>query len=648
LPYKAKRSTRFEKAIEKGLEPLAEQIWKQEKINIEALVQTFISDEKGVSSIEEALAGARDIIAEKINQDADARNHIRQMYQQEATLYAKVLKGKEDEGQKYKDYFEWEESLKNAPSHRILALRRAEKEGILTLDIEPNEEQALNYLQRKFVSSHHAASRQVEQAAQDAYKRLIKPSIETQIRLEVKKRAEADAIAIFAQNLKQLLLAPPFGQRSVLAIDPGFRTGSKITVLDAQGKLLEYTTIYPNEPQKQTQKAAQVVAELVRKHKVAAIAIGNGTASRQTYAFCKEISSLPKDLQLVVVNESGASIYSASEVAREEFPDLDISYRGAVSIGRRLIDPLAELVKIDPKSIGVGQYQHDVDQKLLKKTLEDTVVSCVSSVGVEVNTASKELLSHVAGLNSKVAQTIVEYRNENGAFKSRKELLKVPRLGAKSFEQAAGFLRIRNAKNPLDASAVHPESYPIVEKIAQDLGCTISELIANQEQIKQLDVKKYVSEKVGLPTLQDIVAELQKPGRDPRETFEEFAFSDAVQEIEDLQVGMKLKGIVTNITDFGAFVDIGVHQDGLIHISQLADTRVSHPTKVVRLQQKVEVTVMEVDVARRRIALSLKTDPFATPHYTKPQKKQQEEPQEAFQTLESNEFFAVRGSKKRK
>lgn len=620
LPYKPKRKTRASMAKEKGLEPLAELIWKQGSGNPEAEASKFIDLEKGVEDVEAALQGARDIMAEWMSEDAEARKKVRTLFKSDGVISAKVMKGKEEEGQKYKDYFEWEEPLKEIPSHRLLAIRRAEREGILSMDTFAPEEAAVDLLRRQFVTEHNPFADQVEIALKDSYKRLIKPSIETEARLESKKAADHEAIMVFAENLKQLLMAAPLGQKAVMAIDPGFRTGCKVVCLDRQGKLLENTAIYPNEPKKDWHTSAAIVGALCQKHNIEAIAIGNGTASRETEEFVKSIG-LPNSILIAMVNESGASIYSASEVAREEFKDYDVTVRGAVSIGRRLMDPLAELVKIDPKSIGVGQYQHDVDQSALKSSLDDVVVSCVNGVGVELNTASKQLLTYVSGLGPQLAENIVKYRNENGAFRSRVDLKAVPRLGDKAFEQAAGFLRIKGAKNVLDESAVHPERYETVSTMAKDLGCTVEDLVRDQNLRSKIDLKKYVTEGLGLPTLQDIVSELAKPGRDPREQFEAFAFADNVHEIKDLAVGMKLPGIVTNITKFGAFVDIGVHQDGLVHVSHLSDNFVSDPAEAVKLQQKVNVTVLEVDVPRKRISLSLKSDPFGKPG---PKKKKEE------------------------
>ncbi len=624
LPYKPKRRTKATIAREKGLEPLATQLFEQENIDITALANIFIDTEKGVSTIDEALAGARDIIAEWVNEDVEARTSVRKLFEEKGTFKCKVMSGKEEEGQKYKDYFEWEEPVSKAPSHRVLAMRRGEKEMVLVLDAYPPEEDAIQLLETKFVKGQGEAARQVQMAVKDSYRRLLKSSMETEIRLSSKKKADEEAINVFADNLRQLLLAAPLGQKNVLALDPGFRTGCKVVCLDKQGKLLENDAIYPNEPQRQVSRSAETIKHLCKKWDIEAIAIGNGTASRETELFVKSIG-LPNNIMVVMVNESGASIYSASDVAREEFADYDVTVRGAVSIGRRLMDPLAELVKIDPKSIGVGQYQHDVDQNALKKSLDDVVMSCVNAVGVEVNTASKQLLTYVSGLGPQLAQNIVEYRNQNGPFRDRASLRKVARLGDKAFEQAAGFLRIREAVNPLDASAVHPESYPIVEKMAADLGCSVAELMRNKDLQKQVVLKNYVTDTVGLPTLQDIMNELAKPGRDPREAFESFSFTEGVETINDLRVGMKLPGIVTNVTAFGAFVDIGVHQDGLVHVSQLSDKFVSNPAEVVKVQQKVQVTVVEVDVARKRIALSMKGENVAKPAQKKGNKPVVEE-----------------------
>ncbi len=613
LPYKPKRKTRASVAKEKGLEPLAISIFEQGKLDLDKAAASFINTELGVANEQEALEGARDIMAEWISENQEARKHIREIFWQDGIIEASVIKSKaeSEEAQKFKDYFEWKEPIKKTPSHRLLAMRRAEKEGFISLDISPTEELAIQTLEKQFIKTSSPAAEQVSLAIKDSYKRLLKPSLESEVRIETKQQADLEAIKVFSSNLKELLLASPLGQKRVLALDPGFRTGTKLVVLGEQGELLFNTVVYPNEPQRETAKSSAIIMGLCDRFKVEAIAIGNGTASRETESFVKALG-LPKEIIVVMVNESGASIYSASEVAREEFPDHDITVRGAVSIGRRLTDPLAELVKIDAKSIGVGQYQHDVDQTKLKQGLDDVVMSCVNSVGVEVNTASKELLSYVSGLGPQLAKSIVEYRNQNGAFKDRSALKKVPRLGEKAFEQCAGFLRIRDSKNPLDASAVHPERYELVEKFAKDLNCTVKDLMTSAELRKKLDLKKYVTETVGLPTLTDILSELEKPGRDPREKFEVFSFEEGIHEVKDLKVGMVLPGIVTNVTNFGAFVDVGVHQDGLVHISHLADRFVKDPSQVISVQQKVKVTVVEVDVARKRIALSLKSDPFGT------------------------------------
>ncbi len=611
LPYKPKRKTRASVAREKGLEPLAASIFEQGKIDLSKLAASFISAEKGVSSVDEALQGARDIIAEWVSENQEARRNLRELFWKDGVIESKAVKSKKEseEAQKFKDYFEWKESIKKAPSHRLLAMMRAENEGFISLDISPDEGIAIQSLERQFVKSVKPVSEEVRLAVHDSYKRLLKPSMESEVRVESKQKADAEAIKVFSANLKELLLASPLGQKRVLALDPGFRTGTKLVVLGEQGELLFNTVVYPNEPQRETTKAGTIVRGLSDKFKIEAIAIGNGTASRETEAFVKALD-LPKGIIVVMVNESGASVYSASDVAREEFPDHDITVRGAVSIGRRLTDPLAELVKIDAKAIGVGQYQHDVDQSKLKAGLDDVVMNCVNSVGVEVNTASKELLSYVSGLGPQLAKSIVDHRNQHGAFKERNSLHKVPRLGGKAFEQCAGFLRIRDSKNPLDRSAVHPESYSIVEKFAKDLGCSVGDLMTTADLRKKLDLKKYVSDKIGLPTLTDILSELEKPGRDPRKQFEVFSFEEGVHEIKDLKIGMVLPGIVTNVTNFGAFVDVGVHQDGLIHISHLSDNFVKDPNQVITVLQKVKVTVMEVDMARKRIALSMKSDPF--------------------------------------
>ncbi|MCH7401745.1 Tex family protein [Belliella kenyensis] len=611
LPYKPKRRTKATIAKEKGLEPLASLLFEQKSIDLDSEAAKYISNEKEVANVEEALQGARDIIAEWINENVELRKKMRDLFVEEGVFVSKVIPGKEEEAIKYKDYFDWTEPIKSAPSHRVLAMRRGEKELFLMLDSCPEELVAVSLIDNVILEKEsNSAVDQVKLAIRDCYKRLLKPSMETEVRLLTKRKADEDAIKVFAENLRQLLLAAPLGEKSVLAIDPGFRTGCKTVCLGQQGQLLSYEAIYPNEPQKRIHEAGNTIKNMVEKFKVEAIAIGNGTASRETESFIKSLG-LPKHVIITMVNESGASIYSASDVAREEFPDLDLTIRGAVSIGRRLMDPLAELVKIDAKSIGVGQYQHDVDQSALKNSLDDTVMSCVNGVGVEINTASKQLLTYVSGLGPVLAQNIVSYRTENGPFKTRAEIKKVPRLGDKAYEQAAGFLRIRNAKHPLDSSAVHPERYDLVEKMAKDLGAKVVDLMSSEELRSKIILKNYVSETVGLPTLHDIMEELSKPGRDPRETFEVFSFQDGVNEMSDLKIGMKLPGIVTNITKFGAFVDIGVHQDGLVHLSHMADKFINDPNEVVAVNQKVEVTVMEVDIPRKRIGLSMKSDPFA-------------------------------------
>lgn len=606
LPYKPKRKTRASAAKEKGLEPLALRILAQSRIDPLQEAAGYINDKKGVANGMEALAGARDIIAELVSENVEARTKMRHHFMQKATYKTVLVKGKEAAGIKYKDYFEWEESAKSAPSHRVLAMLRGEQEGFLKLDVLPPDEAAIELLENQFVTSNNACADQVQLAITDGYKRLLRPAMETELRATIKQKADEEAIKVFAENARQLLLAAPMGQKNVLAIDPGFRTGCKVVCLDKQGQLLVNTTIYPHTGQGNLKDAAWQITQLCDKHEIEAIAIGNGTAGRETEVFVRGLK-IP-DVVVVMVNESGASIYSASPLAREEFPTQDITVRGAVSIGRRLMDPLAELVKIDPKSIGVGQYQHDVDQNKLQQSLDDTVMSCVNAVGVELNTASKQVLSYVSGLGDTLAQNIVNYRNTHGAFKNRESLKKVARLGDKAFEQAAGFLRIRDAKQVLDRSGVHPERYDLVNRMAKDLGCTVDDLIKDVNLQKQINLQRYVSAEVGLPTLTDIVKELAKPGRDPREQFEAFSFADGVNSIEDLKTGMKLSGIVTNITNFGAFVDIGVHQDGLVHTSQLANRYVANPNEVVKVSQVVEVTVVDIDVARKRIALSMKTE----------------------------------------
>ena len=606
LPYRPKRRTRATVARERGLEPLAQRLFLQEAaVDPVAEAVAFVNSGKGVETPEEAVAGARDIIAEWVNEDERARGAMRALFIKKGAFRTKVVSGKEAEGAKYRDYFEWEERVATAPSHRILAMRRGEREEFLSLQLAPPEEEALRLLEALFVKGDCGSSLEVKAAVHDSYRRLLSSAMETEIRLVTKERADAEAIRVFAENLRELLLASPLGQKRVLAIDPGFRTGCKVVCLDAQGKLLHTDTIYPLGSERPREAAAGTLREFCRRFQVEAVAVGNGTGGRETEAFVRELD-LPGKIPVVLVNESGASVYSASEVARAEFPDQDVTVRGAVSIGRRLMDPLAELVKIDPKSIGVGQYQHDVDQRALKRSLDDVVVSCVNAVGVEVNTASEQLLTYVSGLGPQLAKNIVACRNEKGPFVSRAALRKVPRLGPKAFEQCAGFLRLRNGKNPLDASAVHPESYHVVEAMARDLGCTVVDLMTSEKLRGRIDPSRYVTDTVGLPTLADILAELAKPGRDPRREFEEFSFAKGVETMDDLRPGMWLPGIVTNITAFGAFVDIGVHQDGLVHVSQMADRFVKDPHQVVKVHQRVKVRVLEVDRERKRISLSLR------------------------------------------
>ncbi|MEI7998577.1 MAG: Tex family protein [Candidatus Omnitrophota bacterium] len=605
LPYKPKRRTRATIAKEKGLEPLAQIIFEQkDAVDPKTEAGKFIEAEKQVKSIDEALAGARDIIAEWINEDAPARAKIRQLYLEHGVFESKVIKAKEEEGVKFKDYYDWQEAVKTAPSHRVLAMRRGEKEEFLNLRIRVEESQALDILKEIFIKADNSCSGQVLMALEDGFKRLLSLSMETEIRLLTKQQADQEAIKIFADNLRQLLMAAPLGQKSVLAIDPGYRTGCKVVCLNAQGKLLNNTVIYLIKSEAEQEQAAAVIKKFCQLFNIDCIAIGNGTASRETDQFVRSLKL--SNIQIIMVNESGASIYSASDVAREEFPDHDVTVRGAVSIGRRLQDPLAELVKIDPKSIGVGQYQHDVDQGLLKKSLDEIVASCVNQVGVEINTASKELLMYVSGLGPALAKSVVEYRNEHGAFGSRDDFKKVPRLSGKAFEQAAGFLRIRGASHPLDSSAVHPESYYVVDQMAKDVGCPLGDLMADDKLRSKIQPSKYVSDKIGLPTLMDILSELAKPGRDPRAQFDPVQFKDDVQTMEDLTIGLKLNGIVTNVTKFGAFVDIGVHQDGLVHISEISDKFVSNPADVLKVGQKVSVVVLEVDLPRKRISLSMR------------------------------------------
>lgn len=613
LPFRPKRKTRAAAAREKGLEALAIEILLFKAQDPKTRAKDFVNEEKGVKTADEALEGARDIIAEMISENEALRKDMRSFWKNNAILSSKVAKGKDEEAAKFQDYFDWKETTKSIPSHRLLAIFRGEAEDFLKVSIAPPEDTAIAILERHFVKNKSECGKQVQEAARDAYDRLLSPSMETELRAELKLLADTEAIKVFTKNLRELLMSPPLGSKAVLAIDPGFRTGCKVVCIDRQAALLEHTVIYPLEESakglEKREASAKTVLELCKKHQVEAIACGNGTASRETEAFLRSIDFQKHGLNkipIIMVNESGASIYSASEVAREEFPDHDITVRGAVSIGRRLMDPLAELVKLDPKSIGVGQYQHDVDQKSLQTSLDDTVMSCVNSVGVELNTASKELLSYVSGLNKQIASNIVKHRQENGAFKSRAEIKKVSRLGPKAFEQCAGFLRIRESKNPLDSSAVHPERYALVETMSKDLNCTVADLIAKPEVRKRVDIKKYVSDTVGLPTLHDIMSELDKPGRDPRSKLEPFEFSSDVHSIEDLKEGMQLPGIVTNVTAFGAFVDIGVHQDGLVHVSELANKFIKDPSEFVKVHQQVKVTVLQVDKQRKRISLSMK------------------------------------------
>ncbi|SMF15235.1 Tex family protein [Desulfovibrio gilichinskyi] len=609
LPYKPKRKTKGQAAIEKGLEPLAVKIFAQ-KCDPEKEAESYISAEKGVETIEDALAGARDIIAERIAENQALRQAVRSLFESKATLESHATKTAlspeaEDKASKFRDWFNWREPARKAAGHRILAMLRGERDKFLKVSFRPPEEEGLDTLSRNIVKSTSAASKQVEKASADSYKRLLAPQMETELRSNLLEKAETEAIKVFASNLREILIAPPLGSKNILALDPGFRTGAKLVCLDAQGGLKHNDTIYPVTSDGKKKEAGEKVVALVKKYSIEAIAIGNGTAGRETEQFIKGLD-LPESLPIIMVNESGASVYSASPIAREEFPDYDITVRGAVSIGRRLMDPLAELVKIDPKSIGVGQYQHDVDQKKLAESLTRVVESCVNMVGVELNTASAKLLESVSGLSSAIAANIINWRNENGPFASRKALIKVPRLGPKAYEQCAGFLRIRNAKNPLDETAVHPERYDTVALMAKDLNASVSDLINSAELRKKIELEKYISDDLGLPTLEDIMKELEKPGRDPRKEFELVQFDDDVKEVEDLKEGMMLNGIITNVTNFGAFVDIGVHQDGLVHISRLTDDFVRNPSDVVYPGQAVLVKVMEVDLARKRIALSMK------------------------------------------
>ena len=605
LPYKPKRKTRAEMARQKGLEPLAKIIMSQKSDDVESLAQKYIDKEKGVETTKDALKGACDIMAEWVSENIKGRNLIRKIYHKDGMITSSVVKDKENEAKTYQQYFDWKEPIADAPSHRILAMFRAESEGLLKVKLRIDEEEALKTLDNIFVKGDNASTDLVQDAIDDAWKRLLEPSLETEIRAIYKEKADEIAVKVFAENLRQLLLAAPLGQKRTLALDPGFRTGCKVVILNEYGALLHNETIFPHPPQNETRQAGNKIRSLVNAYKIDVIAIGNGTAGRETEDFIRGIQ-FDRDVIAVMVNESGASVYSASKVARDEFPEYDITVRGAVSIGRRLMDPLAELVKIDPKSIGVGQYQHDVNQKLLNEELGHVVESCVNAVGVELNSASEQLLSYVSGVGPQIASNIVKYRNENGGFKNRKQLLKVPRLGEKAYEQCAGFLRIHDAEQPLDASAVHPESYHIVEKMAKRLNVEVKDLIGNKDLIAKINPKEYIEEDFGIETVNDIIAELEKPGRDPRKTFEVFEFNKNVRTIKDLKVGMQLFGIVTNITAFGCFVDVGVHQDGLVHISQMSDQFIKDPNEIVKLNQKVNVRVAELDIERKRISLSMK------------------------------------------
>ncbi|MFP4475202.1 MAG: Tex family protein [Desulfatibacillaceae bacterium] len=608
LPYKPRRRTRGAIAREKGLAPLAEALLAQTGIDPEKAAAEYVDPEAGVETVDDALAGARDIIAETVNEDAAARAEIRELFRKEAVFRTTLIPGMEESGAKFRDYFEYEEPVATAPSHRVLAMRRAENEGVVDLGVATDPERAVGILEQRFVTGDGQDSGQVRIAVADAYRRLLSRSMETEMRVHAKDRADEEAVRVFAENIRNLLLAPPLGQKRILAIDPGLRTGCKVVCLDAQGNLLHHTAIFPHTFGAKRDQAARELLRLAWEYKVEAIAIGNGTASRETEAFARE-AGLPPEVPVVMMDEAGASVYSASDVARKEFPDHDVTVRGSVSIGRRLMDPLAELVKIDPKSVGVGQYQHDVDQGMLRQALDDVVESCVNAVGVDVNTASARLLQYVSGLGPTLAENVVAHREQNGPFRSRRELTDVPRLGPKAFEQSAGFLRIREGENPLDASAVHPESYHVVEAMAKDLGCEVADMMGDEDLRKRIDLNRYVTDALGLPTLTDILTELAKPGRDPREQLDPFAFARDVHSLEDLESGMVLPGIVTNVTNFGAFVDIGVHQDGLVHVSEMADRFVKNPADVARVQQKVEVRVLSVDLDRKRIALSMRKDP---------------------------------------
>jgi len=620
LPYRPKRRTRASIARERGLDPLARLIFEQNGADPLKAAANFTNPDNAVETIEDALAGARDIIAELVNEDQEARSKLRRLYFSRAIIHSRVSNGKETIGAKYRDYFDWQEPALTAPSHRMLAMRRGEKEDILNLSIGPPEDEAVKILEGLFVKTDGEDSVQVKLAVHDSYKRLLSRSMETETRLATKERADTEAIKVFSGNLRELLLASPLGSKRTMGIDPGYRTGCKIVCLNRQGTVKHHDTIYPHTSEKQRRDAARKIQKFVDRFRIEAIAVGNGTAGRETESFIKNLD-LDPTVNVILVDESGASIYSASETARKEFPHLDLTVRGAVSIARRLMDPLSELVKIDPKSIGVGQYQHDVDQSDLKQSLDDIVVSCVNSVGVEVNRASVELLTYVSGLGPQLAKNVVTFREQNGPFASRALLKKVPRLGPKAFEQAAGFLRIRDGENPLDASAVHPESYHIVSAMANDMECTVTDLMQNSQLRENTDIKRYVKDNVGLPTLRDILKELARPGRDPRQVFENFTFAGDIEKISDLKNGMKLPGIVTNVTAFGAFVDIGVHQDGLVHISELSEKFVKNPADVIKVQQKVEVSVMEVDLERNRISLSMKKIPGKSPQKLKPTPK---------------------------
>ena len=619
LPFRPKRRTKATIAREKGLEPLALSIMQQAGRDPIRLAAAFVNPEKEVTSSEDALEGARHIMAEIINEDPVSREKMRNLYFQKGVVQSRVVSGKEIEGAKYSDYFDWQEAVRTAPSHRILAMRRGEKEEVLTLTIAPPEDDALALLDALFVKGDTADSAQVKMAVRDSYKRLLSRSMETEIRLATRQRAEKHAIKVFARNLRQLLLAPPLGSKRVMGIDPGFRTGCKVACLDRQGKLLHHDTIYPHMDEARDRQAAEIIARLHERYEIEAVAVGNGTAGRETAVFIRKLDALA-NVPVLLVNESGASVYSASRAARREFPDLDLTVRGAVSIARRLMDPLAELVKIDPKSIGVGQYQHDVDQTDLKQALDDVVISCVNAVGVDLNRASVELLAYVSGLGPQLAENILQYRNDNGPFTSREELKAVSRLGPKAFEQSAGFLRIHDGTNPLDSSAVHPESYPVVDAMAQDLNCTVTDLMQDVQLREKIELSRYISDRIGMPTLNDILDELARPGRDPRREFETIEFTEGVNKISDLAPGMTLPGIVTNVTAFGAFIDIGVHQDGLVHISELSDSYVKDPADVVSVQQRVKVTVIQVDLERNRISLTMKARPGDRPG--KPPRKQ--------------------------